>query len=206
MVRIPTESGLEDWAGRFVGAGQKGYRVILFAIYAALVWYGCWRYRRRWQGVVWFATAIFGMYFLWRLYTALVRFSKGAWDTSSMLLLFGAEAFIVIMVGGTLLAVRRDKVERPCRRCRYELKGLEELNPQCPECGLAWAHRKPRRGRCIGCGRRIAGRSSTARCGACEEIETAVIGAGTLEQTAGSESPSSAGRSAESSVLSATSA
>lgn len=166
--------------------------MILFAFYAALVWYGCWHYRRRWQGFLVYGLSVFGMYFLWRVYVALVRFSRGGWDTSSMLLLFGAEAFIVLVVGGTLLAVRREKVVMPCRRCRYELEGLEYQNPRCPECGLEHAFRKPRRGRCRLCGERISRAVREAGglvCGGCEGGEPVGLAAGETRVLMRSEVP-----------------
>lgn len=131
--------------------------MILFAFYAALIWYACWRFRRRWIGVAAYAAGLFGLYFVWKVYTAMVRFTHGAWDTASMLVIFSAEAFIVTVVGGTLLAVRRNRVELPCRKCRYELAGLEAESPTCPECGLPDAGRRRRADRArTGTGRQPA--------------------------------------------------
>ncbi len=67
-------------------------------------------------------------------------------------LLLAIEAGMVLVVGGFIVMLPLEVAEMPCRRCRYDLAGLEEDNPTCPECGMVHAARKVRRRVCRGCG------------------------------------------------------
>jgi len=52
------------------------------------------------------------------------------------------EAVITCVVGVFLACLPRNIAKRPCRKCGYELAGLENANPTCPECGLLFAYKQ----------------------------------------------------------------
>jgi ribosomal protein L37E len=110
--------------------------VVLFPVYAALVWYGCFRWRRRFQGMIWLAAGMLGLAFLAWLDVVGTRWLLGRFPGPLFIMLLAAEAGIVGPVGLYVWSLRRERVDIPCRRCGYELKGLEVSDPTCPECGL----------------------------------------------------------------------
>ena len=59
---------------------------------------------------------------------------------------------MILIVGVFVVLLPLVVVDTPCRRCRYDLAGLESENPTCPECGMAHAAIKVKRRVCRGCG------------------------------------------------------
>jgi len=118
--------------------------VIFFPIYAALVWYGCFRWRRRPQAFLSILAGLTGVAIFSELHAALNRLLDGGWSGHTLRVMLIAEAAIILLVGGYLAVLPQGRVHLPCRRCRYELRGLEHENPTCPECGLPHAVRKVR--------------------------------------------------------------
>ena len=129
--------------------------MLLFPLYAFAVWAVCLRLRRRWWGAAALAGAVVIILTVARLDLAARRWLNMSTSpfTSLQLLMWG-EVFLVTVVGATILLMPRHRVETPCRRCGYDLLGLEHDNPTCPECGLQGAARRPVRAKCVACGRR----------------------------------------------------
>jgi len=104
----------------------------------------------------------------WIDLTVARMFSSSVAPSLFLLLLVG-EAAIVLLVGSYLVLLSRERRERPCRRCNYELMGLDDPNPTCPECGLAHAAVRVRNKPCATCGTNApTPDGQTPRCGACE--------------------------------------
>ena len=171
---------------RLAGGGSPARsllrRVILFLFYAAFVWYLCFKYRRDWRGLGWLAA---GMALLWLaadLYRVAIRWAKSAnstlldtrHDGKLFLMLLALEAVAVIVIGLFFWCLPRDVRIRPCRRCKYELDGLDDDNPTCPECGLAAAAIKVRKRRCPSCGIRTSWRIDRDMCTACSTLSPAM--------------------------------
>lgn len=120
--------------------------MMLFPLYALFIWYLCFKHRRRWQGVVAWLAGIVGVV-TFALLDVRVRtwlgFPPGA--LLSLQLLLWMEAGAVALVGGFIVLLPRRSAYVPCRKCGYELRGLEDENPQCPECGLEFAAYKPKK-------------------------------------------------------------
>jgi ribosomal protein S27AE len=72
-----------------------------------------------------------------------------------------------IAIGGIglfLVCLPSHAAHVPCRKCGYELEGLEDTNPTCPECGLAFAARKLKPMKCGACGARSLMDPEKPRC------------------------------------------
>jgi hypothetical protein len=118
--------------------------MMLLPLYAVLTWYFCFRFRRRAWG--WLALGVSLMLIaMVMMIERRVRTWVGAPDnafTSLQFVLWG-EVIIVGLGGAFILCLRRGSAEVPCRKCGYELAGLEVENPRCPECGLGEAAFRP---------------------------------------------------------------
>lgn len=118
--------------------------MLIFPIYALLVWYVCFRWRRSWIA---FLAALAGAFAVVTL--ALMDARLRVWFNlprtafSNLQILLWIEAIAVGVVGLFIACLPRGYSRRPCRRCGYDLSGLEDANPTCPECGLACAVAKP---------------------------------------------------------------
>lgn len=126
--------------------------MIVFPLYAVLIWALTWRFRRSWLGYVTVVAGVVGVAILAGLhhYTELVFPVTVSGPLIPMML--AVEAGFVLVVGVYIASLPLERVERPCRGCRYELAGLEEANPTCPECGMAHAAHKVKARACRRCG------------------------------------------------------
>lgn len=118
--------------------------MILFPIYAALVLYGVYRLRRRFLGVALLAASLLGLLALGWLDLMVGYWVTGRKTTMLFRMMLGVEGALLLPLGVYLWSVRRERIEIPCRRCGYELFGLEQANPTCPECGMACAAEAPK--------------------------------------------------------------
>ena len=142
--------------------------MILFPVYAVLVWALAWRWRRSWLGYAAVLMGLLGVGLLGLIhrFTELVFPSMVQGPLFPLLLV--TEAVMVLVVGTFIVCLPRHRIDRPCRRCHYELSGLEDENPTCPECGMAHAARRVRARRCRRCaGVLYVGRGENPACGAC---------------------------------------
>lgn len=125
--------------------------MLLLAAYAALCWFAIFRKRRTWAGAALLILSLAGVAVLAYLDLMLHRFLVGGRPSIAFQLILASEAAIILGVGTMLLLLPRDRAAVPCRGCGYELRGLDDANPRCPECGLEHAARQPREGRCVDC-------------------------------------------------------
>lgn len=146
--------------------------MLLFPAYAIFVWYFCVRFRRQVWG---FVALAFGLTLVATLAT-LQRRLYLAYDSDSFMVthldfLLWLEFFAIGAVGLFLACLPTHAADVPCRKCGYELSGLDDSNPTCPECGTASAARKPKRMTCGACGVRSDMDPEQPRCTACEAPE-----------------------------------
>lgn len=119
--------------------------MFLFPLYAALVWYACYRWRRRFLGYAALLAGVGLVTLLIWLDIALMRWVFDETAGPLIIMLLAAEAAAVLVVGSFLVFLPREQPLLPCRSCGYELDGLEHENPRCPECGLPEAVRRVRK-------------------------------------------------------------
>jgi hypothetical protein len=126
--------------------------MILFPVYAVFIWYFCLRWRRNWVGWASLLMGVSGVGVVAWFHQTVNSLMAGAWDGPLFPILLASEAGLVLVVGVFIVLLPIEVAEVPCRRCHYDLAGLEEDNPTCPECGMPHAARKVRRCVCRGCG------------------------------------------------------
>lgn len=142
--------------------------MFIFPLYAALVWYCCARWRREFLGFAAYLAGVLGIVLLVYIDIRLMRLIFNTAVAPTFLLLLWAEAGIIALIGGFIVLSPKQRVARPCRACGYELEGLDDPNPRCPECGIATAFSEPSDGSCVSCGTRTAAVSAHApRCQRC---------------------------------------
>lgn len=119
--------------------------MFFFVAYAVLIWYWCVRWRRHWLSALATLGGVAGVVAVGFFHYRLNIWTHGKIFLpvlQSILYPYGVMLFVV-SVYISCLPVARPKVH--CRRCFYDLAGLEEELPTCPECGLAKAPRVERR-------------------------------------------------------------
>lgn len=142
--------------------------MFIFPLYAALVWYCCARWRREFLGFAAYVAGVACIVLLVYVDVRLMRLVFNTGASPTFLLLLWAEAGIIALIGGFVVLSPKERVARPCRGCGYELEGLDDPNPRCPECGIADAFSEPADGSCVSCGTRTATVSARApRCERC---------------------------------------
>ncbi|MFN0010910.1 MAG: hypothetical protein ACKVS8_04615 [Phycisphaerales bacterium] len=122
--------------------------MILFAIYAVVVWWMAMRHRRTPMGFAIAALCALPMLLAARYVPALATFgvSTGTVPTTpgrgleGMQILLWAEAAVVAGVSLFIVCLPRPPRGRHCHYCWYDLSGLDTDTDLCPECGT------PRRG------------------------------------------------------------
>lgn len=114
--------------------------MILFAVYAVVVWFLAMRWRRTFLGfvvpiaAVLLAVAVTGLLRIWLIEVAYVQLSLLMW----------AEAIIVGGIGLFIACLPRRPQGQYCPWCWYDTRGLGSDIKICPECGGAIAT-EPRR-------------------------------------------------------------
>jgi hypothetical protein len=114
--------------------------VLFFPFLAVIIWYFAGKYRRTWRGVL---TVFIGMATFALLEIALIR--------AGALGIGGIQPWLVIwlliismgLVGVVSVFIFLMPYPPPayvhCRKCRYNLSGLDAADLRCPECGTVWA-------------------------------------------------------------------
>lgn len=113
--------------------------MIFPVIYAALTWYFAMRWRREWPSFL--AVGLSALF----LYLAILMIE--AWrehipaEARGGMVLVYPYSVLVIGIGLYICVMPRRMTETECRRCRYELNGLDPVDLKCPECGTLWKGR-----------------------------------------------------------------
>jgi hypothetical protein len=106
--------------------------VVIFVIYAAVVWSAAYFLRRRMSGLVIALLCpipiVLGAWGLWRLLLS-------GQEVPTHLLVVFPSAYAALVAAGAWMFVAQPRLPKAwCRRCRYDLAG--NLSGVCPECGL----------------------------------------------------------------------
>lgn len=106
--------------------------MILFAVYAVIIWYLALRFRRRWQAFAIVPIASISVYVL----VPLMRHVNVA--DIGLYILLGAEAVVILIVGLFIAILPRPPAHPHCHYCKYDMRGLQGRGPdqRCPECGM----------------------------------------------------------------------
>jgi len=113
--------------------------VFLFPLYGVLVWWLVFRGRRRWSGLGWLVAGESVIVAL-----AIFHVHLGRWgdiQIQSLQLLLYSYAGLLALVGLFLFVQPRIyavRGRRLCRACGYDLVGMLEEAPVCPECGTTY--------------------------------------------------------------------
>ena len=141
--------------------------MFIFILYAVLVWWGAYHWRRHalgfavvgTGGLILFATAWFhtkvGEWTEGRIYVPVLQ--SILYPYIALVLLVGlCFAFAPTHTGGRLV-----RTHKRCKGCGYDLRGLPDSQTVCPECGVRFVG-TPRR-RCLHCGQDLTGTSVSVR-------------------------------------------
>lgn len=126
--------------------------MVLFPLYAILVWSFSWRFRRSWIAFAAVAVGVLGVVLVGMLHRLSGVIFPTLVNARLFSMLLGVEGACILVVGFYIALLPRQRIDLPCRRCGYELSGLDEPNPVCPECGLPHAVRRVKPKPCRGCG------------------------------------------------------
>ncbi|MFM9958127.1 MAG: hypothetical protein ACKVZJ_08615 [Phycisphaerales bacterium] len=125
--------------------------MILLALYAIAVWVGVAWWRRRWPGaVVLFGSQ--GPIWVFTLGAGFLAAEPGVAEKFGFLGTLAGYGRVIYFVSGFYAALifavallifvqPRKLLGHQCRRCRYDLRGID--SEVCPECGEALAHGQP---------------------------------------------------------------
>ncbi len=118
--------------------------MIIFSIYALLIWWGAYTGRRTWRG---FSVAIAGAVVVLPAIDPLVYL---AWMMMGerpnwLFIFFYAYSAVIALAGVFLATMPRADANRPCHKCGYDLHGIDA--GVCPECGERIIRRRPSAGR-----------------------------------------------------------
>jgi hypothetical protein len=103
--------------------------VYVFVLYAAMVWFGVYAFRRQWLAWVILLASV-PVAFL------VVRGTQWLMGTQNTMiwLMAGLYQGLILLIGVVIAVQPRERPARfPCRRCHYDLTGNE--SGICPECG-----------------------------------------------------------------------
>jgi hypothetical protein len=120
--------------------------VILPVLYAVLVWYFAMRWRRRWPAFLAVGLGVANLLVLGAMVHAWDR-TRAPWPISELGLLFSLlypYTALVGVIGVYISLLPRAAKAHECRKCRYDLSGLEPDELVCPECGTRWTARGAR--------------------------------------------------------------
>lgn len=112
--------------------------MIGFVIYAALVWWAGYRWRRRWLGFAWVALGFLGLVGMAVLHWRLSEWTHGRIYLPVLQVLLYPYTLLVA-AGGCFMAAMPKMLPFRCATCGYDLEGLEGDLAVCPECGRTHA-------------------------------------------------------------------
>lgn len=107
--------------------------MIIFALYGFLIWFLCFRWRRRPRG---FAVAFAGAAIVAAIALS-VRDGDAPGSGLPLRLLVYGEAALVFLGGLFIAALPRPPRGNICRYCWYDFEGLPAPVQNCPECGAS---------------------------------------------------------------------
>lgn len=113
--------------------------MLVFPIYAVLVWAAAMHWRRRWPS---FALVTAGVLVLVLGQRLVFRFGEHlAPQYRHLFILLVPYTILMGSMGYFICLLPRRVHETECRGCGYDLAGLNPLGLSCPECGAEWRGR-----------------------------------------------------------------
>lgn len=128
--------------------------MIGFVVYAVLVWWAAYHWRRRWRGYGASVAGVMGLVFLAFLHWKLSEWTHGRIYLPVLQVLLYPYTLLV-GAGGVFMASMPKMLPFRCASCGYDLEGLEGEIAACPECGREHALDYHAGGACRGCGKTI---------------------------------------------------
>lgn len=113
--------------------------MLFFPFLAVLIWYFAGKYRRTWRGVlaVFVGMAVFALLEMTLIRAGTMGFAgMKPWLVVWLLIFSG-----VLVMAVSIFIFFMPTAPPPyvhCKKCRYNLTGLDSLDLKCPECGLVW--------------------------------------------------------------------
>ncbi len=120
--------------------------MVLFSIYAVIVWFAAARYRRQWRAFASIAAGVAGLIVVALFHAQLARWSQGRIYLPVLQAMLYPYIVLVALVGLYLSVLPRCIPATACGACEYDLRGLGEHDLQglaaliCPECGRRAPH------------------------------------------------------------------
>lgn len=115
------------------GRVRNNAGVVLFSIYAVVVWFAAARYRRRWGSVAAVGAGVAGLVLVAMFHIQLARWTNGRIFLPALQLMLYPYTALVALVGAYLSCLPRIIPPTACASCEYDLRGLQRR--ECPECG-----------------------------------------------------------------------
>lgn len=112
---------------------RNNHTVVLFSVYAVIVWYAAARYRRTWIALAAVAAGVAGLILVALFHIQLARWSHGRIFLPTLQLMLYPYILLVAAIGLYLSLLPRIIPVTACRTCEYDLRGLAAV--VCPECG-----------------------------------------------------------------------
>ncbi len=109
--------------------------MVLFSIYAVIVWFAAARYRRQWGSFASVAAGLAGLILIALLHIQLSRWTNGRIFLPVLQAMLYPYIGLVALVGLYLSCLPRAMAATACRACEYDLTGLAADRVVCPECG-----------------------------------------------------------------------
>ena len=110
--------------------------MLLFPIFATIIWALAMCWRRRWPAFAIVTGALVVLVFVVRVFTIsrdlLPEYSPIFYE------LMWPYIFLTGAIGYYICLLPRPPLEFECRSCRYDLSGLDLNGLTCPECGQPW--------------------------------------------------------------------
>lgn len=110
-----------------------------FVLYAGLVWYAAVRWRRTWLGFALVFAGLAGVGLVAFAHYKLNKWTNGYINLPVLQVLLYPYGALILVIGLFIAALPRVYQGTQCRRCGYELHGLETRVRTCPECGTVHA-------------------------------------------------------------------
>lgn len=110
--------------------------MLIFPIFAVIVWALTMRWRRRWPAFVIVTVAVGTLLLLTRLLVAYEYLLPR--ETRLVHELLWPYIGLLALVGYYIACLPRRPGEHACPTCHYDLRGLNPRGLSCPECGAEW--------------------------------------------------------------------
>jgi hypothetical protein len=110
--------------------------MLLFVLYAVLVWYGAVKWRHNWRGFAWVGGGILGVLMVIKFHTMLNGWTRQEIYLPVLQTLLWSYLLLVGSVGLFVACIPHARGPWCCEKCGYDLTGVPGFADVCPECGV----------------------------------------------------------------------